>query len=105
MGKPITPKELIAAKAESFPGVVFDIFNAAIADAWDGERAIIRQGSVAMSVANALQIPVEEVYKRFYMDVEPFYCKAGWKVKYDKPGIGDNYEAYYEFKRKRSILR
>lgn len=100
MSKPITPKELIAARIQSFPSVVFDAFNAAIGDAWDGNCAVVKQGRVALTIADELSIPVGEVYKRLYMDIEPFYRKAGWKVKYSKPGIDENFEPYYTFKRK-----
>lgn len=97
MGKPITPQEVVDAKQASLPDVVFDVFNAAIAGAWNGSSAIVRQQPVALTIADRLEISTAEVYKRGYMDVEPIYRKAGWKVKYDKPGYNESGEAYFEF--------
>jgi hypothetical protein len=37
------------------------------------------------------------IYANRWMDVEPVYRKAGWKVDYDRPGYNESYEAHYTF--------
>lgn len=97
MTKPITPNECVAIKEKSLPDAVIVAFNRAIAEKWDGRISIIRQEFVALQIADALGIPVSDVISRGYLDVEPIYRKAGWKVKYDKPGYNESYPATFEF--------
>lgn len=97
MSKPITPTEITESKAAALPNVVFEAFSDAIVAAWDGWSAKVKQASVAMVIAARLDISQAEVYNRGFLDVEPIYRKAGWKVKYDKPGYNESYEAYFEF--------
>jgi hypothetical protein len=97
MVKPITPKQVDSAKQAALPEAVIEIFNAAIAESWDGRSSTVMQNEVVTKIAKALEISRDQVFKLGYVDVEPIYRKAGWKVKYDKPGYCESYEAYFEF--------
>jgi hypothetical protein len=97
MSKPITPHEVVTSRQLSLPDVVFEVFNTAISDAWNGSLSTVMQKPVAAMIASRLDISTDEVYKRGYMDVEPIYRNAGWKVKYEKPGYNESGEAFFEF--------
>jgi hypothetical protein len=94
---PIKPKDVLFEKSESIPSEVFEVFNDLIKDHWDGSLAVVRQTKAVERIAKALDISTDEVFDRGYLDVEHAYRKAGWKVKYDKPGYCETYEAYFRF--------
>lgn len=95
--KPITPAEVISKKRETIPAAVFDVFNEAITEAWNGGHAVVNQEHVALSIADRLQISKTEVYDRGYLDIEELYRAAGWTVQYDKPGYNETYPATFKF--------
>lgn len=64
MVKPITPQEVVDAKQRSIPDIVFDVFNQAIAEAWNGHSAKVFQQTVALTIADRMQIPTAEVCNR-----------------------------------------
>lgn len=98
--KPITPKEVTTKRRESIPDAVFEVFNDLIVKHWSGSSATIKQGEAAKLIAKKLKCSEEKLYENHWMDVEPIYRKAGWSVKYDKPGYNESYEAYFVFSKK-----
>lgn len=36
-----------------------------------------------------------------WLDIEPIYRQAGWKVDYDKPGYNEFYDANFTFRQKK----
>lgn len=94
---PIKPTEVAKRKEHEIPDGVFDVFNAMIAAAWNGRSATIKESDVALEIADKFQISTEEVYKRHWLDVEDAYKRAGWRVRYDKPGYNETYPATFEF--------
>ncbi len=98
-GKPIKPSDVAAAKTATIPPEVFDVFNALITENWDGSSAVVRQDDAAARVR--ARFPGKNIYALRWMDVEPAYEKAGWRVVYDKPGYNETYEASYTFYKKR----
>lgn len=102
MSKPITPGEITPAKAASLPDNVIDVFNELIAAAWNGHHAIVKQKDAAREIASRMEVPVDHVYQRGWLDVEDIYRKAGWKVEYDKPAYCETYDATFTFKKKKN---
>lgn len=102
MSKPITPREALKKKEERLPDEVFDAFNEMIADNLRDGVATFKAKDVAALIRSKLQIKGEQVYDKGYMDVEPLYRKAGWKVEYDQPAYCESYDATYTFSAKRS---
>jgi calcineurin-like phosphoesterase family protein len=100
MTKPITPKEVQKAKFDAMPEEVFEVFNKLIVENWNGNQAIIRRDEV---VLNLIKIPTcrkifaQQVYSRYYLNIEDAYNKAGWKVEYDKPDHTETYEPFFTF--------
>lgn len=100
MGGPIKPKEVQSKKDAALPEKVFEVFNKLITKNWDGHQATVHEDEACMLIGKALKITDAQVYHRHLLDVESAYRKAGWKVKYDKPGFNEDYEAFYVFTKK-----
>ena len=98
--KPITPKEVTEKRDSSIPDGVLKAFNDLITKHWTGSSATIKQDEAAKLAAKNLKCSTEKLYDNHWMDVEPIYRKAGWSVKYDKPGYNESYEAYFVFSKK-----
>jgi hypothetical protein len=98
--KPITPKEVSSKREASIPDAVLEVFNDLIVKYWSGSSATINQDEAAKLIAKKLKCSTEKLYDNHWMDVEPIYKKAGWSVKYDKPGYNESYEAYFVFSKK-----
>lgn len=99
MTAPITPSEVVALKQTIIPDTVIDVFNELIAKGWNGGQSRVMQDEAANLIASRLDIKRHEVFNNHYLDVEPIYKAAGWKVYYDKPAYCENYEAYFIFSR------
>ncbi len=93
---PIRPDEVINARLNSMPDEVFEAFNQQISQSFDGRRAVVKQKDV-IKVLKQKGFQEEQVFKNGWLDVEGMYRKAGWSVKYDKPGYNEDYDAYFEF--------
>lgn len=100
MARPIRPNEIEAAKRLMIPDEVFQVFNDAIVEAWNGHYATLKASEIALKIARKLGISREKVYLLGYMDIEPIYKESGWIVDYDQPAYCENYEATYKFSKK-----
>jgi hypothetical protein len=114
MTKPISPSEIGAYKAKSFPAYVFEAFNELIASNFSSGSATVYQKDAIQRIlakANADDIDDDsdimpatlsrsEVFSRGYLNVEEAYRELGWKVEYDKPGYNESYDAHFIFKAK-----
>ena len=113
MSKAISPKQVAAKKAESFPGYVFDAFNELIAAKFTCGSATVYQKDVIALIlekANAgitdwqanegPNLTRAQIFSRGYLNVEEVYREQGWKVDYDKPAYNESYEASFEFRSK-----
>jgi len=98
---PLKPSEIRAAKRATIPDEVFAAFNEAIARAWDGHQATVKQADVVAVIVHAMHIPRDELFRRHLLDVEEAYRADGWDVEYDKPGYNESYPATYTFKIRR----
>jgi len=104
--QPISPQEALAAKITTIPDVVIEAVNAILT-----ERAT-KSGYVhftqkelieriqARSIAQGSPISKNMLFDNHWLDFEPFYEKAGWKVEYDKPAYCESYDANFKFMRR-----
>jgi hypothetical protein len=98
--RPITPAEVAACRIE--PEEVFAGFNAMIVKHWDGHSASFTQKAVTAAILKLLPGTTEQqLLDNHWLDVEPLYVKAGWRVKFDNPGYNESYEARFVFTSKR----
>jgi len=99
---PITPDEAKKLKNHSIPDEVIKAFNDMIVEKLSSGRAVIKQKDVVARIVAATQITEDQLFDNHWLDVEDVFRKAGWTVKYDKPAYCENYDAYFEFSRKRN---
>jgi hypothetical protein len=101
MSKPITPKQASFRTKAPIPDEVFDAFNELISENLNAGYAVVRQKDVVARILEKLKnSPTvrQDVFDKGWLNIEPMYQKAGWDVKYDKPGYNEDYEATFEFK-------
>jgi hypothetical protein len=101
MAGPITPKEAQVAHTGSIPEVVFDVFNKLLSERWTAGKIVIKQDEVVAELEDALGLDRKDVFDKGWLDIETLYEKAGWEVKYDKPGYCEEYGAFWEFSKKK----
>lgn len=95
MTKPFSPKEAADAHVTNIPSEIINIVNKLLAETFTGTGSvIIRQYEI--TDAYIAKYPDEKCdYK--WLDFEPLYRGQGWDVEYDKPGYGDDFDAYFKF--------
>jgi hypothetical protein len=101
--KPILPKEIDDAKSATVHPKMIEAANNLIIKEWNGYSAHFKLKEL---VAEFVKICGEEttetrVYKEQNLNIEDIFRKAGWKVNYDSPGYNENYDAYFEFSKKK----
>lgn len=97
---PISPDEVGEYQHRTFPQEVFDAFNELISANFDGRSANVLQEEAANLIAAKLDIEKRVVYNKGYLNIEPAYRAAGWKVEYDKPAYCESYDANFTFRKK-----
>lgn len=90
--KPITPNE--AANKQDIPDFVLDAFNQLISKNYRIDRAIVVQKHIIELIKK--KSPNQE-FETNWLNIEPIYENAGWKVIYDKPAYCENYDAFFMF--------
>lgn len=96
-GHPISPDEAVDLKGLLIPEAVFQCFNAIIAENYYNGHATFKQDDVIALIAGRMDCSREYVFLKHWLDVEDVYRKAGWTVRYDKPGYNETYNATFEF--------
>lgn len=99
MIKPLSPDEADEAKAAAIPDFVIEAINGILAT---GKRNFTQDEAIlaiqkAYSIENGRKPPRDRVFKEGWLDFEPIFRKAGWRVVYDKPGYCEDYAANFTF--------
>lgn len=84
--KPITPQEIPARKTESLPDVVIEAINALIVANFRDGRATFSLSEAHAALRRA-GLTRGQISHHGYLDFEPAYRDAGWRVTYDPVGI------------------
>lgn len=108
--KPFTPKEAQDKKDVSFPDEVIETFNEFLAERYANGYARIEQGEVLNLIVSKFAthgkvFSRQQILDRGWLDIESAYRKAGWTVRYDRPGFNETYEAFWEFTKRRDNSR
>ena len=99
--KPITPQEALDMKITSIPDVVIETVNAMIAERMTKSGHVtLLQKDIVERIRASSPYTKEHIYAGQWLDFEPFYEAAGWKVVYDKPAYDESYEANFKFSRR-----
>lgn len=93
MVKPVTPKEAGVLKLAEIPDDMIEAVNLLIIRNLDQNgRAVVRQNELKdMMMRRLSQFSVK------WLDFEPIFEEAGWKVVYDKPAYNESYEPFFTF--------
>ncbi len=95
--KPITPSQAEKLKSSSIPDAVIEAFNELIAEKLNGRHATVMQKEAVRRIKTKMKVTNDELFYNGWMDVEPIFRKAGWKVTYDKPAYNESYEPSFQF--------
>ena len=101
---PLSPSEIGIAKANLIPEEVFVAVNKLLALKFSNGRAIITQKEILEELTKELDSDHEKTLERRhifdigYLNFEEAYRMQGWKVRFDKPGYNESYDAFFEFK-------
>jgi hypothetical protein len=104
--QPITPQEALELKITTIPDEVIEVVNQMLAERMTkNPRIFLLQKDIVANVILRMSttgkvVTSRMIYDNHWMDFEPFYEKAGWKVVYDKPGYCESYEANFTFTKK-----
>lgn len=101
--KPISPKDIDDAKSSTVHPKMIEAANNLIVKNWHGYSASFKLKELVAEFARIYEGETTEsrVYKEQNLDIEDVFRKAGWKVHYDSPGYCEDYDAYFEFTKKK----
>ena len=97
---PITPDDVVEAKEKIVPPAVFQAFNQLISEKWDGHHSkVLQHEAVALILSLMPELNGNDtlLVTKGWLDIEPVYRRAGWKVEYDKPAYNESYRAFFVF--------
>ncbi len=105
--RPITPDQALKAKINAIPSFVIEAVNELLAKRFSGVSCTIKQKEV---IEKAEEIGMargtipghasrQTFFNEHWLDFEPLFRDAGWKVEYDKPGWDESYEPFWKFSR------
>ena len=103
MIKPLSPQEALQRRVVEFPPEVIYAINELVKAKWDGKHSfIIKQNEAIDAILLEFRtadklVERNDVFNNDWLDFEAAFEREGWKVEYDKPSYGDNYEAYFKF--------
>ena len=103
--KPISPEKVEQIRIHEMPEAIVQATNELIVRSWNGSSATLKVKEI---VDQYFRVSGEEdtaktrkqLFDKHYLDIEPAYREAGWKVEFDKPGYNESYDAYFVFSKK-----
>lgn len=106
--KPFSPKDAEVSKVSFIPDEVIEAVNTLLSQRYNDRsitiklREVVAQAQKNFSYKSTDGIPPDAnvFYENKWLDIEPIFSAAGWKVTLDKPGYNENYVAYFIFEPK-----
>ena len=98
--KALTPQEIKKGIGLDIPDFVIESVNKLLAKSCGGNAyaKIKKKDIVTEIIANHPgTVTSDQIHKNGWLNFEPIFREAGWKVSYDKPGFNESYDACYEF--------
>jgi hypothetical protein len=86
MPGPMTPEEVNAARAASFPEKVFEAYNELLIIHSDGQKAELKEDDV-IDLMRKKGLDLNEVYRNRWWDVDAAYRAKGWEVERRRNGL------------------
>ena len=99
MTKPITPAEAQKKRFSNLPAFVIEAWNDMISQNMRGNRSDFLQDDIIERIISGAmsKITRSDVFHRGWLDVEPMYREAGWKVVYDKRTYNETHKSRFSF--------
>lgn len=94
----ITPDD-IKAPIYKIPDEVFEAFNELISKKWNGTYSKVFQNEVVKLIIeklkeNGISATYQFLLDNRFLDIEPYYEKVGWNVRYLKQKDNDSFLFY-----------
>lgn len=96
MSGPVSPKDIASVQSSTIPEFVFEAINELIALKWDGSAAVVPVHEIATRACSKAQIE-RNAFDPLWVNIGAAYGAAGWSVVYDRPGMYENYSAFFRF--------
>ena len=100
MTKPVRPDEVTSVSPQEIPDFVITTFNELIFERWDGTRSAIPQEQIVTNILCRTNLDREIIFKRGWLNIENLYRQQGWEVRYLTPDWTDEFDPYFEFKKR-----
>ena len=97
--EPLTPQQLQETYGSKVPDVVIECVNELLARQLGSEsqkRFVIYQ-KVLVSMLEEKGVKSLDIFNHKYLDFEPTFRRAGWKVTYDKAHYSENRDSEWVF--------
>lgn len=102
MVQALSPRALEDALAEGkhLPEGVIEAVNDLLLKSGSKNYISLTATAVREAICERMGVTAQTLNKnKHWLEFEPFYRAAGWKVVYDRPGYCESYEASYNFSR------
>ena len=103
--KAISPQEIMDNLPNIIPSTIIEAVNNLLSKKFRGSEVMIKQDEIIDEVRKLSNITREEIFENKWLDFETIYTDSGWYVSYDKPGMGDTYQAYFKFKPNKELKK
>lgn len=97
--KPLSPSEVKQKAIESIPDEMIQAVNELLIENASRSSIVIKQKDIEDRFRKLSKGKYNhvDIYAKGWMDIEPVYSKAGWKVRYESPDRDQNFEEYFAF--------
>ena len=82
---------------------VIETWNELIAEKFSGGAATFTANELVNRICENMMCDTQTVFDKGWLNLEPLFEKAGWSVKYDKPGFDESYAARFIFTHSRKV--
>lgn len=104
MIKPLTYDEVMDQRKSSIPDFIIEAVNECLRKKLHGKFASFTQDEVMKEALknfpSDLNVSVkreDHIFDNHWLDFEPLFREAGWKVEFDKPAYNESYPARFTF--------
>ena len=101
---PLTPKQVKEMHQKTIPEEIILAVNHLLVKGCSESRirVIIEQNEVIEQATTTMRnngktVERNDFFENHWLDFEPIFRKAGWKVTFNKPGYNESYPAYWTF--------
>ena len=104
--KPITPQKVEQIRIHEMPEAIIQAVNELIVRSWNGSSATVKVEEIVdqyyrVSGEERNAATRKQLFDKHYLDIEPAYREAGWKVKFESPDYTESFPSYFVFSMKK----